>query len=138
VMPRLYREVPVNSIWEGAGNIMCLDVLRALERMPNAAELLLREVAESAQADKRLHIAVSRLERTLRAADWKNESQARTVVRDLVLTMQAALVSRHAPPPVAEAFCASRLGDEPGGTLGLLPPGIDCRAIVERAAPRPD
>src|ERR1700746_159307 len=138
VMPRLYREAPVNSIWEGAGNIMCLDVLRALERMPNAAELLLREVAESAQADKRLHIAVSRLGRTLRAADWKNESQARTVVRDLVLTMQAALVSRHAPPPVAEAFCASRLGDEPGGTLGLLPPGIDCRAIVERAAPRPD
>ena len=138
VMPRLYREVPVNSIWEGAGNIMCLDVLRALERMPDAAELLLREVAESAQADKRLRTAADRLERKLSGRDWKDESQARTVVRDLVLTMQAALVLHLAPPPVAEAFCASRLGDEPGGTLGLLPPGIDCRAIVERAAPRPD
>ena len=136
VMPRLYREVPVNSIWEGAGNIMCLDVLRALERMPDAAELLLREVAESAQADKRLRITADRLKRKLSQRDWKDESQARTVVRDLVLTMQAALLLRHAPAPVAEAFCASRLGEEPGGALGLLPPGIDCRAIVERAAPR--
>jgi putative acyl-CoA dehydrogenase len=136
VMPRLYREVPVNSIWEGAGNIMCLDVLRALERMPDAAELLLREVAESAQADRRLQNAVSRLERKLRAADWKNEAQARTIVRDLVLAMQGALLLRHAPASVAEAFCLSRLGEEPGGTLGLLPPGVDCRAIVGRAAPR--
>ena len=136
VMPRLYREVPVNSIWEGAGNIMCLDVLRALERMPDAAELLLREVAESAQADRRLQNAVSRLERKLRAADWKNEAQARTIVRDLVLAMQGALLFRHAPALVAEAFCLSRLGEEPGGTLGLLPPGVDCRAIVGRAAPR--
>jgi putative acyl-CoA dehydrogenase len=136
VMPRLYREAPVNSIWEGAGNIMCLDVLRALERMPGAAELLLREVAESAQADTRLRIAADRLERRLNAGDWKDESRARMVVRDLVLAMQAALLFRHAPAPVAEAFCSSRLGEEPGGTFGLLPPGIDCRAIVERAAPR--
>src|SRR6201997_794565 len=71
VMPRLYREVPVNSIWEGAGNIMCLDVLRALERMPGAAELLVREVAESAQADKRLRAAASRLEGKLSGQDWK-------------------------------------------------------------------
>ena len=138
VMPRLYREVPVNSIWEGAGNIMCLDVLRALERMPGAAELLLREVAASAQADKRLQTAAGRLERKLSGRDWKDESQARVVVRDLVLAMQAALLFCHAPAPVADAFCLSRLGDEPGGTFGLLPPGIDYRAIVERAAPRPD
>jgi putative acyl-CoA dehydrogenase len=136
VMPRLYREGPVNSIWEGAGNIMCLDVLRALERMAGAAELLLQEIAESAQADKRLQIAASRLDRKLSGRDWKDESQARTIVRDLVLAMQAALLLRHAPAPVADAFCASRLGEEPGGTFGLLPPGIDCRAIVERAAPR--
>jgi putative acyl-CoA dehydrogenase len=138
VMPRLYREVPVNSIWEGAGNIMCLDVLRALQRMPGAPELLLREVAESAPADKRLRIATERLERKLSERDWKDESQARTVVRDLIVAMQAALLFRHAPAPVAEAFCLSRLGEQPSGTLGLLPPGIDCRAIVERAAPRPD
>ena len=138
VMPRLYREVPVNSIWEGAGNVMCLDVLRALERTRGAAELLLREVAESAEADKRLQTAADRLERKLAGPDWKNESQARAIVRDLVLAMQAALLFRHAPSQVAEAFCSSRLGEEPGGTFGLLPPGIDCRAIVERAAPRRD
>jgi putative acyl-CoA dehydrogenase len=136
VMPRLYREGPVNSIWEGAGNIMCLDVLRALERMPGATELLLREIAESAQAEKRLQTAAGRLERNLAGPAWKDESQARTIVRDLVLAMQAALLLRHAPAAVAEAFCASRLGEEFGGTFGLLPPGIDCRAIVERAAPR--
>jgi len=138
VMPRLYREVPVNSIWEGAGNVMCLDVLRALERTRGAAELLLREVAESAEADKRLQTAADRLERKLAGPDWKTESQARAIVRDLVLAMQAALLFRHAPSRVAEAFYLSRLGEEPGGTFGLLPPGIDCRAIVERAAPRPD
>jgi putative acyl-CoA dehydrogenase len=137
-MPRLYREVPVNSIWEGAGNIMCLDVLRALERMPGAAELLLREVAASAQGDKRLRTAADRLERKLSGRDWKDESQARVVARDLVLAIQAALLFRHAPAPVADAFCLSRLGDEPSGTFGLLPPGIDYRTIVERAAPRPD
>jgi putative acyl-CoA dehydrogenase len=136
VMPRLYREVPVNSIWEGAGNIMCLDVLRALERMTGAAELLLREVAEAAHADKRLQTLAGRLQKNLAGSDWRDEAQARRIVRDLVLAMQAALLLRHAPAPVAEAFCASRLGDEPGGAFGLLPPGIDCRAIVERAAPR--
>ena len=136
VMPRLYREVPVNSIWEGAGNIMCLDVLRALERMTGATELLLREVAEAAHADKRLQTLAGRLQKKLAGSDWRDEAQARRIVRDLVLAMQTALLLRHAPAPVAEAFCASRLGDEPGGTFGLLPPGIDCRAIVERAAPR--
>jgi len=135
VMPRLYREAPVNSIWEGAGNIMCLDVLRALERVPDAAELLLAELTDGAAADKRLHALADRLARKLSAREWKDESQARTIVRDLVLAMQAALLLRHAPPPVAEAFCLSRLGEEPGGTFGLMPRGIDCRAIVERAAP---
>jgi len=137
VLPRLYREGPVNSIWEGAGNIMCLDVLRALERMQGAAELLLREIVDSAASDKRLRSAADRLGRNLAGQAWKDESQARTMVRDLVLAMQAALLLRHAPGLVAEAFCLSRLGDEPGGSFGLLPTGIDCRAIVERAAPRP-
>jgi putative acyl-CoA dehydrogenase len=138
VMPRLYSEAPVNSIWEGAGNIMCLDVLRALERMPAAAELLLHEIAESAQADKRLASAADLLARNLAGRDRKDESQARRIVRDLVVAMQAALLVRHAPAAVADAFCASRLGNGPGGTFGLLPGGIDHRAIVERAAPRPD
>jgi putative acyl-CoA dehydrogenase len=138
VMPRLYREGPVNSIWEGAGNIMCLDVLRALERMPAAAELLLHEIAESGHADKRLAGAADFLAHRLAGRDWKDESQARAIVRDLVVCMQAALLVRHAPAAIADAFCASRLGNRPGGTFGLLPGGIDHRAIVERAAPQPD
>src|SRR5262249_36515384 len=80
-MPRLYREAPVNSMWEGAGNIMCLDVLRALERMPAARELLLQEIAQSAQADKRLASAADLLARKLAGRDWKDEAQARTIVR---------------------------------------------------------
>jgi putative acyl-CoA dehydrogenase len=136
VLPRIYRELPVNSIWEGAGNIMCLDVLRALERLPGAAKLLLDEIAQAAHADVRLRNVVSRLERKLTGWDWKDEAQARTVVRDLVLAMQAALLAAHSPSPIAEAFCSSRLSDEPGGTFGLLPSGVDLRAIVDRAAPR--
>jgi putative acyl-CoA dehydrogenase len=136
VMLRLYREAPVNSIWEGAGNVMCLDVLRALERMPGAAETLLHEMTDAAQDDKRVRAMLARLQRKLSGRDCKDESQARMIVRDLVLAMQAALLLKHAPAPVAEAFCSSRLGEEPGGTFGLLPSGIDCRAIVDRAAPR--
>jgi putative acyl-CoA dehydrogenase len=72
----------------------------------------------------------------LAPAEQNDESQARAIVRDLVLAMQAALLLRHSPAAVADAFCASRLGEEPGGAFGLLPSGSDYRAIVERAAPR--
>jgi putative acyl-CoA dehydrogenase len=134
VLARIYRELPVNSIWEGSGNIMCLDVLRALGRMPGAAELLARELTDAAHADKRLASVVGRLDRGLKAGET-DESQARAIVRDLILASQAALLLKHSPTAVAEAFCASRLGDEPGGTFGLLPPGTDLRFIADRAAP---
>jgi len=134
VLPRIYREMPVNSIWEGSGNVMCLDVLRAVDRAPRAVELLLPSLADTARTDERLRNIVDRLQRRLVDADHRDESQARAVVRDLVLAMQADLLIRHSPPVVAEAFCASRLGEAPGGTFGLLPPGTDLRAIVERAA----
>jgi putative acyl-CoA dehydrogenase len=135
-MPRLYREAPVNSIWEGAGNIMCLDVLRALERMPGAVELLSREIDEAVHADKRLQVLARRLQHKLTGHEGRDEAQARAIVRDLVLAVQSALLLRHAPTPVADAFCASRLSDEPGGTFGLLSTGADPRAIVDRAAAR--
>jgi putative acyl-CoA dehydrogenase len=135
-MPRLYRETPVNSIWEGSGNVMCLDVLRAMERTPGAMDLLHRELAETTHADKRLRNTAARLQRRLAPAERNDESQARAIVRDLVLAVQAALLLRHSPAPVAEAFCASRLGDDPGGAFGLLASGSDFRAIVDRAAPR--
>ncbi len=132
VMPRLYREAPVNSIWEGAGNIMCLDVLRAIERTPKAAEVLQRELADG---DARLKSFAGRLQKRLSAADRNDESQARALVRDLVLALQAALLINNAPSPVADAFCASRLNGEGGGAFGALPRGLDLRAIAERAAP---
>lgn len=131
VLPRLYREAPVNSIWEGSGNVMCLDVLRALGRLPNAGEVLLHELAGA--DDARLKACVGRLRRRLGASDGVHEADARSLVRDLVLALQAALLFKHAPIAVAEAFAVSRLDGEGGSVFGLLPPGIDARAIAERA-----
>jgi putative acyl-CoA dehydrogenase len=133
VMPRLYREAPVNSIWEGAGNVICLDVLRALERMSNAAGVLGLELGRA--GDARLKSCAERLQHRLAARERNDESQARALVRDLVLALQAALLIRHSPPAVADAFCASRLSGEGGSAFGMLPRGLDLRAIVERAAP---
>jgi putative acyl-CoA dehydrogenase len=134
IMPRLYREAPVNSIWEGSGNIMCLDVLRAMERTPNATDVLRRELGDG--KDARLKAFTEQLEKRLLATGERNdESQARMLTRELVLGLQAALLIRHAPSAVADAFCASRLGAEGGSAFGLLPQGLDLRAIADRAAP---
>ncbi len=133
IMPRLYREAPVNSIWEGSGNVMCLDVLRAIERTPNAGEVLRHELADA--GDARLKAFGDRLQQRLSAADRNDESQARVLMRDLVLALQAALLIKHAPPAVADAFCASRLGGDAGSAFGTLPRGLDLRAIAERAVP---
>ncbi len=133
ILPRLYREAPVNSIWEGAGNIMCLDVLRAIERTPNAADVLRQEL--DAAGDARLQAFADRLQQRLAARERNDESQARALVRELVLALQAALLIKHSPPAVADAFCASRLAGEGGGAFGMLPRGLDLRAIVERAGP---
>ncbi len=133
IMPRLYREAPVNSIWEGAGNIMCLDVLRAIGRTPNAAAVLHHELDDIGEA--RLKTFAARLAPRLASVDRNDESQARVLVRDLVLALQAALLIKHSPPAVADAFCASRLAGEAGNVFGTLPSGLDQRAIAERAAP---
>ncbi len=133
IMPRIYREMPVNSIWEGSGNVMCLDVLRAISRMPNAGEVLSQELGEA--GDARVDAFAGRLQQRLAAADRNDESQARVLVRDLVLALQGALLVQHAPGAVADAFCASRLGGEAGSAFGTLPRGLDLRAIAERALP---
>jgi putative acyl-CoA dehydrogenase len=133
MMPRLYRESPVNSIWEGSGNIMCLDVLRALERTPNAIEMLRAELGGG--KDARLKAFAGRLEKRLAARERNDESQARALVRELVLALQAVLLIKHAPAAVADAFCASRLEDGSGSAFGLLPRGLDLQKIAERAAP---
>ncbi len=117
IMPRLYREAPVNSIWEGSGNVVCLDVLRALERMPNAADVLRRELDDG--GDARLRAFTDSLQQRLQSSERNDESQARALVRDLVLALQAVLLVKHAPAAVADAFCASRLGGG-GGAFGTL------------------
>ncbi|MFT3730755.1 MAG: isovaleryl-CoA dehydrogenase [Hyphomicrobium sp.] len=131
-LARIYREVPVNSIWEGSGNIMCLDVLRALARSPSAMDMLAAEWREAAKENRRLGAFVAKLQD---GAARPDEAQARIFVRNLVLALQAALLIRNAPNDVSDAFCAARLGDDIGGAFGLLPPGTATRSIIERAAP---
>ncbi len=137
VMPRIYREAPVNSIWEGSGNVMCLDVLRALGREQGAVELLLGEIGEAAPAERRLAAFAATLSARLAKPNLADETQARVLARDLVLGLQGALLVRHAPSALADAFCAARLGEDRGGAFGVLPRGVDTRAIVARAAPMP-
>ena len=132
-LPRLYRDAPLNSIWEGSGNVQALDVLRTLRREPDSATAFLDEVAVAGGADRRLDEAVTGLKALLAEPD---EAQARRVAERMALVLQGALLVRHAPPAVADAFCASRLGGDHGGTFGTLPRGVDTEAIVARAAPQ--
>jgi putative acyl-CoA dehydrogenase len=136
-LPRLYRESPLNSLWEGAGNVNALDLLRAAAKEPESVEALLAEIALASGADPRLDAAAGRLRREL--ADGEElEHRARRIVELAALCLQGSLLVRHAPPEVADAFCATRLGGEGGRAYGTLPPGVDCAAIVERHRPRLD
>jgi putative acyl-CoA dehydrogenase len=112
---------------------MCLDVLRALERTPNAAEVLRREFGEA--KDARVNVFAERIEKRLTDGDRADESRARALVLDLMLALQASLLVRYAPSNVSDAFCASRLDGEGAPVFGLLPRGLDARGIVERAGP---
>ncbi|MFB7732970.1 acyl-CoA dehydrogenase family protein [Streptomyces sp. NPDC056112] len=133
-MPRLVRESPLNSIWEGAGNVQALDVLRALTREPQALDAYLREVGLARGADHRLDTAIKQLLTEL--ADLEGaEARARRLTERLALVLQGALLVRYAPPDVADAFCASRLGGEWGAAFGALPHTLNLAAVVERARP---
>ncbi|MEU6658359.1 acyl-CoA dehydrogenase family protein [Streptomyces sp. NPDC046821] len=133
-MPRLLRESPLNSIWEGSGNVQALDVLRALQREPMALNAFLQEVGKARGADHRLDAAIKDLLTEL--ADLEGvEGRARRVVERIALVLQGSLLVRHAPPEVADAFCASRLGGDWGAAFGTLPHGLDLRTIVARARP---
>jgi putative acyl-CoA dehydrogenase len=133
-MPRLFRESPLNGIWEGSGNVLCLDVLRTLQRDPASLDAFLAEVRLSHGADRRLDVAIAGLLGEL-ADPAEPQARARRLVEHMALVLQGALLVRHAPPAVADAFCATRLGGG-GLALGTLPPGADTRAIVERARPK--
>jgi putative acyl-CoA dehydrogenase len=133
-MPRLFRESPLNSIWEGSGNVMCLDVLRALARDANAAEAFLAELGKATGADPRLDAAITELGDEL--SDFSEiEVRARRVVEHMALALQASLLVRHAPGAIADAFCASRLAGDRGLAFGTLPAGTEFRAIIDRHRP---
>ncbi|WP_433528111.1 acyl-CoA dehydrogenase family protein [Micromonospora sp. CA-263727] len=134
-MPRLFRESPLNSIWEGSGNVAALDVLRALTGQPEVLAAFRAEVDAAAGADPRLDAAVRQVEAAL-ADPAEPEVRARRVVEQLALVLQGALLVRHGHPAVADAFCASRLGGDRGHAYGTLPAGVDFAAIIDRATPK--
>jgi putative acyl-CoA dehydrogenase len=133
-MPRLYRDAPLNSIWEGSGNVAALDVLRAMAKEPEGLPAFLAECEQASGADARFDDHLSRTKESVAALANGGDPQfvGRRVVESLALTLQASLLLRHAPPAVADAFCAGRLG-EGGHAYGTLPPGVDAEAIVQRA-----
>jgi putative acyl-CoA dehydrogenase len=130
-MPRLYRQAPLNSIWEGAGNLMALDVLRALARSSEAVEALAAELEPARGGDARLDRWIADTLEML--ARPPQEAAARRLCGRLALAVQGALLVRFAPPAVADGFCASRLDGGSGRAFGTLPDGVDFSAIVERA-----
>jgi putative acyl-CoA dehydrogenase len=133
-LPRLVRESPLNSIWEGAGNVQALDVLRALGREPAALDAYLTEVGAARGADHRLDAAIRGLLTEL--ADLAGaEGRARRLAERLALVLQGSLLVRYAPPEVADAFCAGRLGGDGGAAFGTLPATLDLASVVERARP---
>jgi putative acyl-CoA dehydrogenase len=133
--PRLFRESPVNAIWEGSGNVQCLDVLRAMQKTPAVVEAFFREVGKARGANATLDGWISALKKEF--ADLSDlEYRARAVVDRMALAIQAALLVQHAPPAVADAFSASRLADGGHRNYGTLPRGVDAAAIIARATPR--
>ncbi len=135
VLPRLYRDAPVNSIWEGCGNVQCLDVLRAISHDRATLEIVRDEIRAARGVSKPFDLFVDRLERELaEAADL--EINARRMVERLALALQGALLVKHAPSIVAEAFCISRLMGEHALAFGTLPAAIDFNGIIARALPK--
>jgi putative acyl-CoA dehydrogenase len=140
-LPRFYREAPLNSIWEGSGNVMCLDVLRATRREPAAVEALLLELALARGGNSRLDAHVAALTAELTDANSgdrgiadSGESGARRLAGGVAVALAGALMVRHAPPALADAYCASRLDRFGSGALGTLPLGAGCAEIIALAS----
>ncbi|HEX8120171.1 MAG TPA: acyl-CoA dehydrogenase family protein [Solirubrobacteraceae bacterium] len=127
---QFYRDIQINTVWEGSGNVVALDILRAMAKAPEATQALLDECDAARGADPLLDAHVDRCRAQLTAVD---EWSARALVEDLALALSAGLLTRHAPPDVAHAFCASRLGPDRHRSFGTLPREVDGRAIADRA-----
>jgi putative acyl-CoA dehydrogenase len=147
-LPLLYRDAPLNSIWEGSGNVAALDVLRAIVKEPAGLPAFLAECELAAGAEPRLDAHVAQVRARIEAIFaghngdspeqrlYQSQFEARRVVEDLAVALEGSLLVRHAPPAVADAFCAARLGGGGGGRVyGTLPAGVDAEAIIERALP---
>ncbi|PTB93820.1 isovaleryl-CoA dehydrogenase [Marinobacter sp. B9-2] len=134
IMPRLFRESPVNAIWEGSGNVQCLDTLRALQKEPETLDAFFKEAAEAKGADRRFDQFLAQLQHDF--ADISDfQYRARNLVDRMALALQGSLLLRHSDAAVADAFCASRLQSNGGMNYGNLPSGTDPVAIIKRAAP---
>jgi putative acyl-CoA dehydrogenase len=131
-MPRLYREAPLNSIWEGSGNVQCLDVLRGMVKSPESVEAFANEVGEGAVAEPRLDRFAARLRADLASDPASLQTRARSLVERMALALQASLLVRYGDPAVADAFCASRLDGDSGKAFGTLPAGTDFGSIIQR------
>jgi putative acyl-CoA dehydrogenase len=129
---RIYREMPLPSIWEGSGNVAALDALRAIAREPHTLDAYFGEVELAAGTDSRFDEALARLKKEFTSFD-DLELRARRVVEQLALVFQGSLLLRHSPAAVSDAFCASRLDRDWGGAFGTLPPGLDLDPVIERA-----
>jgi putative acyl-CoA dehydrogenase len=131
VLPRLYRDIPVNSIWEGSGNVQCLDVLRAMQKEPEALEAVFAELDAARGANEIFDRFVLKLKDEF-AEKETLEFRARTTVEKLALALQAKVLLDTAPAFVAEAFCLSRLSENKNLNFGTLPAGVETRKIIER------
>lgn len=135
IMPRLLRESPLSSIWEGSGNVICLDVLRAIRNEPATIEALLAEIELARGANRHLDAQAANLRN-----HWKSladdERQGRVLVERLAIALEASLLVRFSIPLVADSFCATRLGGEGGHVFGTLPSGTDCESIALRSFPK--
>ncbi len=134
-MPRLFRESPVNAIWEGSGNVQCLDVLRAMSKTPETLDAYFAELESARGGHKALDLHIAALKADMRATD-DFESSARNLVDRLAIGLQASVLVRSAPPAVADAFCRSRIEARGAHQYGALPKDVDFEAIISRARPR--
>jgi putative acyl-CoA dehydrogenase len=136
IMPRLYREAPVNSLWEGSGNVNALDVLRAMEREPESVSAFIAEVEEARGSDPHLDRSVAELKKDL-SNGARVEAGARRLVERMAIALEGSLLVRYGDGAVADAFCASRLGGDWGHSFGTLPQGLQLASIVQRHRPSP-
>lgn len=135
IMPRLFRESPVNAIWEGSGNVQCLDTLRALGKSPESLAAFFTELELARGADRRFDVFVDALKQDF--SDTRDvQFRARNLVDRLALSLQASLLLRHSSDAVADAFCGSRLASQGAHNIGNLPAGVDAAAIIKRATPQ--